>query len=145
MCQIDLVVVLRNDAGFNLTFSPVGSGTFQLWSVPSIISSMPVTIHSAPSGIVAANETFTYDLTIDTSALPLTEDRLAFRPVSYELGTMQPSTVPLVNASISCTPALVGGIAYPIDKVGLVAPWIAVGAVIVAGATIFTRRHRAQT
>jgi hypothetical protein len=145
--QIDLIVVLRNASGSAFNFSTVGSATFQLWSVPSVITPVPVTINSAPSGTVAENETFTYDLTIDTSALPLTENRLGFRPQSIELGTMQPSKVPLVNASISCigAPPPIGGTTYPENTLTILAPWIAVGAVIVAAATVFTRRRRAHS
>jgi len=38
----------------------------------------------------------------------------------------------------------VGGTAYPPNKVVILAPWIALAAVIIAGAAIFLRRRRAQ-
>jgi hypothetical protein len=38
----------------------------------------------------------------------------------------------------------VGGTAYPPNKVVILAPWIALAAAIIAGATIFLRRRRAQ-
>jgi hypothetical protein len=148
VCQIDIVVVLTNDSGFDLDFPTVGNETFRLWSVPSVINLRPMTtINSAPSGTVAKNETFTYDLTIDTSGLPLTEDRLAFRPYSITEGTMNPGEAPLVNASISCiATAPVGGTAYPIDKVRLLAPWIALAAAIIAAASLVgLRRRRAHS
>jgi hypothetical protein len=40
--------------------------------------------------------------------------------------------------------APVGGEAYPVNKLAILAPWIALAAAIIAGATIFMRRHRAQ-
>jgi hypothetical protein len=39
----------------------------------------------------------------------------------------------------------VGGEAYPVDKLAILAPWIALAAAIIAGATIFMRRRRAQS
>ena len=41
--------------------------------------------------------------------------------------------------------APVGGEAYPVNKLAILAPWIALAAVIIAGATIFMRRRRAQS
>ena len=53
---------------------------------------------------------------------------------------------------ITCTPTPptpptggVGGTAYPPNKVVILAPWIALAAAIIAGATIFLRRRRAQS
>jgi len=42
-------------------------------------------------------------------------------------------------------PPAVGGTAYPPNKVVILAPWIALAAAIIAGATIFLRRRRAQS
>lgn len=39
----------------------------------------------------------------------------------------------------------VGGEAYPINKVAVLGPWLALGLAIIAGATIFIRRRRAQS
>ena len=39
----------------------------------------------------------------------------------------------------------VGGEAYPVNKLAILTPWIALAAVIIAGATIFMRRRRAQS
>lgn len=39
----------------------------------------------------------------------------------------------------------VGGTAYPINKLAILVPWIALAAAITAGATIFVRRRRAQS
>ena len=44
---------------------------------------------------------------------------------------------------IPATP--VGGEAYPVNKLAILAPWIALAAAIIAGATIFMRRRRAQS
>ena len=38
----------------------------------------------------------------------------------------------------------VGGEAYPVNKAGLMMPWIALGMAVIAGATVFTRRRKAQ-
>lgn len=42
-------------------------------------------------------------------------------------------------------PPSVGGTAYPGNKLAILAPWIAIGAAIIAGAAIFVRRRRAQS
>jgi len=42
-------------------------------------------------------------------------------------------------------PPPVGGTAYPENMLTILAPWIAIGAAIIAGATIFIRRRRAQS
>ncbi len=52
------------------------------------------------------------------------------------------------TASVNITtapPPTVGGTAYPPNKVMILAPWIALAAAIIAGATIFLRRRRAQS
>jgi PKD repeat protein len=50
------------------------------------------------------------------------------------------------TASVNITTAPpVGGTAYPPNKVMILAPWIALAAAIIAGATIFLRRRRAQS
>lgn len=41
--------------------------------------------------------------------------------------------------------AAVGGEAYPVSKLGILAPWIAFGAAIMAGVAMLTRRRRAQS
>ncbi|MGA2671365.1 MAG: VCBS repeat-containing protein [Dehalococcoidia bacterium] len=41
--------------------------------------------------------------------------------------------------------APVGGEAYPVNKLAILAPWIALAAAIIAGATIFIRRRRAES
>ena len=42
-------------------------------------------------------------------------------------------------------PRPVGGEAYPVNKLAILAPWIALGMAIIAGATIFIRRRRPQS
>jgi len=42
-------------------------------------------------------------------------------------------------------PPPVGGEAYPVNKAGLILPWIALGMAVIAGATILWRRRRAQS
>jgi len=42
-------------------------------------------------------------------------------------------------------PPPVGGTAFPENTLTILAPWIAIGAAIITGATIFIRRRRAQT
>jgi Bacterial Ig-like domain (group 1). len=41
-------------------------------------------------------------------------------------------------------PPAVGGTAYPVNKLGILAPWIGIALAIMAGAAIFMRRRRAQ-
>lgn len=100
--SVRLQLTLSNATASNMSFSATASDTFQLWSVPSVIDP-PVTINSAPSGIVPPGDTFSYDLEVDVSALPASETRLAFRPVDNDLfGTMAPSTAPLESAAFDC-------------------------------------------
>ena len=49
-----------------------------------------------------------------------------------------------VHITTATPPTGVGGTAYPPNKVMILAPWIALAAAIIAGATIFLRRRRAQ-
>jgi hypothetical protein len=79
-------------------------------------------------------------------------------PLNLEVTTLaDPSGMPITNtadngtfAITPCTPPPatpptgVGGTAYPPNKVVILAPWIALAAAIIAGATIFLRRRRAQ-
>jgi uncharacterized repeat protein (TIGR01451 family) len=52
----------------------------------------------------------------------------------------------LVTSNTEVIPCeAVGGEAFPIDKLSLLAPWIVLGAAIVSGATIFVRRRRVQS
>mgnify|MGYP006910699238 CR=1 FL=1 len=52
---------------------------------------------------------------------------------------------PIVFASPAAPPPLpVGGEIYPLNKVAVLAPWLALLAAIIAGATILLRRRRAQ-
>ncbi len=39
----------------------------------------------------------------------------------------------------------VGGEAFPIDRLSMLAPWIVLGATIIAGATVFIRQRRVQS
>jgi len=50
-----------------------------------------------------------------------------------------------VHITTAPPPTGVGGTAYPPNKVMILAPWIALAAAIIAGATIFLRRRRAQS
>lgn len=76
-------------------------------------------------------------------------------PLNLEVITLaDPSGIPIThttdNGTFTITPCIpspptgVGGTAYPPNKVVILAPWIALAAVIIAGATIFLRRRRAQ-
>jgi hypothetical protein len=47
-----------------------------------------------------------------------------------------------IPATVTWPPPPVGGETFPIGKLSILAPWIALGAAIVAGAAIFTRRRR---
>jgi hypothetical protein len=51
----------------------------------------------------------------------------------------------IVDQGAPGIPASVGGEAYPVNKLAILAPWIALAAAIIAGATIFMRRRRAQS
>jgi len=49
------------------------------------------------------------------------------------------------NTRVTQPPPAVGGEAFPIGKLSILAPWIALGAAIVAGATVFLRRRQARS
>jgi len=48
------------------------------------------------------------------------------------------------SAQINQPPPPVGGEAFPISRLSILAPWIVLGAAIMAGAAIFIRRRRVQ-
>jgi hypothetical protein len=102
--EIRLQAVFRNSDPFerDLQFSP--GDTYQLWSVPGVISppDLPVVVNQEPTGMVAYGDTFSYDLSIDVGALPPTETAIAIRPVSLTSGTMSPAEAPVVQVSFSC-------------------------------------------
>jgi hypothetical protein len=49
------------------------------------------------------------------------------------------------SARVNRPPPPVGGDAFPISKLSILAPWIALGAAIMAGAAIFIRRRQVQS
>jgi len=51
----------------------------------------------------------------------------------------------LVLASVAPPPPPVGGEAYPVNKIGIVLPWVALGLAIMAGSFLVVRRRRAQS
>jgi len=52
----------------------------------------------------------------------------------------EPDTVDITVKQRAAPP--VGGEAYPINKVAILAPWVALLAAIIVGTTIFVRRRR---
>jgi len=80
----------------------------------------------------------------DTSPLNLEVITLADTsgtPISY---TEDDGIFTIPGGPTPTPPTGVGGTAYPPNKVAILAPWIALAAAIIAGATIFLRRRRAQ-
>ena len=77
--QITIAAELANATASNFVFSPTGSNNFQLWSSPGGIATMPVTVNIAPSGVVVPGQSFSFELVVDVSSLPSTENRLCFR------------------------------------------------------------------
>jgi len=76
--------------------------------------------------------------TLDLQVQELTDKLLQPIPYTANDGTFTVSGVTVLP------PTGVGGTAYPPNKVMILAPWIALAAAIIAGATIFLRRRRAQ-
>ena len=104
--QITIAAELANATASNFVFSPTGSNNFQLWSSPGGIATMPVTVNIAPSGVVVPGQSFSFELVVDVSSLPSTENRLCFRVLEGgTFGTLTPSRAPLVSSSISCIPS----------------------------------------
>lgn len=97
---VHLVATFRNadPEGRSLDFTGASA---QIWSVPSVIEP-PVVVGSAPAGVIGHGDTFSYDLMIDVSGFPVGDDVLVFRPRSLTSGTMQPSSAPLVSATVEC-------------------------------------------
>lgn len=96
-CTVTLIVTFTNKALGAATFS---GSTFQLWATPSG-ANPPVTINSEPSGTVEVDETFSYDLTVDVSALASSDTGLTIRPDSDTFGTMKPDWTPLSSETIT--------------------------------------------
>lgn len=91
-------------SGRDLTFSIT---PYQLWGYEENrafldISAELITEIEVPDTLVAYNETFNYELKIDTSSLTDLET-LAFRIVSNEAGTMSPVYVPASGSSDEVT------------------------------------------
>jgi len=65
--------------------------------------------------------------------------------VSGAAGSDTETKLDYITVSAAPPPGGVGGTPYPPDKFGILAPWIAIAAAIIAGAAIFIRRRRLQT
>jgi len=61
----------------------------------------PVTFQVQPSGTFPGGALFAYDLSVDLTGFAASETGLAFRPVSFTNGTMDPSEAVLVAASVT--------------------------------------------
>lgn len=100
--QIRVQTTFRNiHATNNMQFA----GNFQLTTTPGGTAppTLPVTVNSAPAGIVPPGSTFTYDLTIDLSGLPATDTNILFRPVDENLfGTIGPLHAEIVSSTSTC-------------------------------------------
>lgn len=105
VATVRMTATFTNAAGADMVFSPT-SGTFQLWSVPSVLD-IPVEVVEEPSGIVLPGGTVQYDLILNVSALPPSETTFALRQVDNDMfGTMAPELIPLQSVAFSCTLAV---------------------------------------
>ncbi len=104
--KISVQVVVRNKGDKEMFFKSPSEQTLQLWGIPPTrdegVYVPKYTFNSAPSGSVAVDSTFSYDLTVDLSDAPSEINGLAFRPVDKNFGTMQPSKGVIENATFSC-------------------------------------------
>ena len=66
-----------------------------------------------------------------------------FEAEGYDSGEDDVYVLVTSNTQVNQPP--VGGEAFPIDKLYILAPWVALGAAIVAGAAIFVRRRHARS
>ncbi len=96
-CTVTLIATFTNVASGAAIFS---GSTFQLWTIPSG-ANPPVAINSEPSGTVEVDETFSYDLTVDVSALASSDTGLVIRPDSDTFGTMGPDQAELYSEEIT--------------------------------------------
>jgi uncharacterized repeat protein (TIGR01451 family) len=92
-------------------------------------------------------DTFYYDYVVDCEDMAYNETlgywivKNKFEAEGYDSGDDDVYARVTSNTEVlPCVP--VGGEAFPIGKLVVLAPWIALGAAIVAGATIFARRRR---
>ena len=91
------------DSGFANEFDAIPEDTIQLWSTPSVIDIIPVTITTSPAGqIVNPSEQFSYQFTIDVSGLPDTETGFGFRPVSITQGVLGTDSLLIISSSFVC-------------------------------------------
>jgi hypothetical protein len=107
--SVRMTATFTNGTTSNMSFT---GSTFQMWSEPSA-DTIPVTIVSEPSGIVAPGADATYDLILDTSGLAPSETSFSFRPRDTMFGTMAPATIPLSSVSFACTAAVPVPVATP--------------------------------
>ena len=96
-------------------------------------------------------ETYWIDVVDGTlpSGLTLTTDNDPYGPISFE-PEAEVQVLGYNDADFGYRPAqlpprAVGGEAYPVNKLAILTPWIALAAAIIAGATIFIRRRRAES
>ena len=100
---LSMQVALINKGGKPMEFD--ASRTPQLWGTPPGSDGVyvpPLTVNAAPSGTVAVDGTFNYDLTIDLSAAPPELTGIAFRPVSKTFGTMSPTVAVVESTTFTC-------------------------------------------
>jgi hypothetical protein len=101
--SITFNLTFQLDTGIVNEFSAVAEETIQLWSTPTGIDNIPVTITTSPAGqTVNPGNQFIYQFTIDVSALPDTETGFGFRAVSNTQGTLGTNEISVISSSFVC-------------------------------------------
>lgn len=136
------------------TFTITNTGDWPLVNITLVDDELGNLTTELPAGLVLGpgdSHSFGYDYTIQAGDLPLINEATVrgtaqgFNPQIFPEGDPPTAVVSDTDtARVSETPP-VGGTAYPVNPLALLAPWIALGAAIIAAAVIFARRRQAQS
>lgn len=106
--EVRVQLTMKNISGTALTFTGGAGGAdprdgLQAWYTPDSAVPLAMRMDTYPEGTVAADETITWDVTMTLGAAVDDSMGFAIRPVSEALGTMGPSSLELVSATVTAT------------------------------------------
>jgi len=113
----------------------------------NLTGELPTNLVLNATGQAGDSYSFDYVYTIQAGDLPLVNTATVEGTAQDFSATIFPDARVSDNASARVTSGTppVGGTAYPVDTLAILAPWIGAGAVIIAGVAIFVRRRQART
>ena len=108
---------------------------------------LPASLVLNATGEAGDSYSFDYEYEIQNGDLPLVNEATVKGTAQGFNGTIFHDAVVTDSdtARVISEAPPVGGTAYPVSKLAILVPWIALGGAIIAGATIFMRRRRVQS